>query len=89
MTFRILLYTSTYITLATIHQVPRQADINPVISHIDLSFFLYSKEIFFNIERNDMLIQNICYLSVIAILNCQLPDCNENMKKKLNTHIPL
>lgn len=44
-------------------------------------FFFYSKEIFFNIERNDMLIQNICYLSVITILNCQLPDCNENMKK--------
>lgn len=44
-------------------------------------FFFNSKEIFFNIERNDMLIQNICYLSVITILNCQLPDCNENMKK--------
>lgn len=47
MTFRILLYTSTYITLATIHEVPRQADINPVISHIDLSFFfLFQRDIF-------------------------------------------
>lgn len=50
--------------------------------------FFYSKEIFFNIERNDMLIQNICYLSVITILNCQLPDCNENMKKNKTLTYP-
>lgn len=35
-----------------------------------------------------MLIQNICYLSVIKILNCQLRVCNENIKK-LKTYIPL
>lgn len=88
MTFRILLYTSTYITLATTHQVPRQADINPVISHIDLSFFLYSKEIFFNIERNDMLIQNMLF---IGNYNFELSATRLQRKyeKKLNTHIPL
>lgn len=40
------IYIHVYIKLATIHQVPRQADINPVISHIDLSFFFIPKRYF-------------------------------------------